>query len=233
MERSIVLLSGGLDSVVGFHLASREGEVVAALTFDYGQRAAHREIETARTLCERVGTKHVVIPLPWLANITQTALVNQEKNLPHLNEADLAVAGPAAFASAKAVWVPNRNGVFINIAAAYAEAWSCDRIVVGFNAEEAATFPDNTDEYVQAVNAALEFSTQNHPKVWAPTQNLDKAGIVNLAKETDAPIELVWPCYQGGDSLCWECESCSRFKRALLSTGNWEWYLGKTTQAAK
>jgi 7-cyano-7-deazaguanine synthase len=123
------------------------------------------------------------------------------------------------------VWVPNRNGVFINLAAAFAESLEASLIITGFNAEEAATFPDNSPQYVEAINEALSFSTQNQVQVFSPTQNLNKTEIVNLGLQLALPWELVWSCYKEGDSagrMCGECESCRRFMRATQAAGVWD-----------
>ncbi|NOZ23820.1 MAG: 7-cyano-7-deazaguanine synthase QueC [Planctomycetes bacterium] len=219
--KAIALLSGGLDSTVNFKRAVDEGHVALALTFNYGQRSAQREIEAASAIASRFGVAHKAIALPWLAEITTTALVDSGKDLPTPSDDELDTAGER---TAIAVWVPNRNGVLINIAAAHAEAMGCDSVVVGFNSEEGATFPDNTPEFVGASNGALAYSTLSKVRVVCHTIEMNKAQVVRFGREIDAPINLVWPCYEAGPGLCWKCESCRRFRRALIQTGNLEWY---------
>jgi 7-cyano-7-deazaguanine synthase len=119
--------------------------------------------------------------------------------------------------TAAAVWVPNRNGLFINVAATLCDARGWDTIVVGFNAEEAQTFPDNSAAFVQAINRALRYSTANQVRVQAPTAHLTKRQIVRLARRWKVPLDLCWPCYRGGTRLCRTCESCQRFFRAMDS----------------
>ena len=211
--RSVVLLSGGLDSTVSLMRAREEGEVVLALTFDYGQRAAEREIAAAKAMCERLGVAHRVIALPWLGEITSTALVNQSAKLPQPAAGEL--EGAKAQAAAQAVWVPNRNGLFIAIAAAFAEAMGADQIVTGFNAEEAAAFPDNSVPFVEATNAALALSTLSKVRVVSYTQELDKAEIVRLGQRLGAPLDLIWSCYTAGPQPCGVCDPCLRFQRAV------------------
>jgi len=211
---SIVLLSGGLDSTVSLGQALREGEVGLCLTFDYGQRARIREINSAAEIAGHYKLKHKVIPLPFLKEITATSLVNQEEEVPEPVEGDF--ASPERMAeAARAVWVPNRNGVFISIAACFAESLGCGRIVTGFNAEEAATFPDNSREFLLAANQALSFSTLNKVRVLSYTQMLDKVDIVRLGRRLGSPLQFIWPCYYGGDEICGRCESCRRYLRAL------------------
>ncbi|CCO07120.1 queuosine biosynthesis protein (fragment) [Desulforamulus hydrothermalis Lam5 = DSM 18033] len=161
---SVVLLSGGLDSTVNLAYALTEGSVKLALTMDYGQRAARREIKAAAALAGYYNIRHQVVELPWLAQITATSLVKEEGSLPEpaaeeLDNPDVTQK------TAAAVWVPNRNGLFINIAACFAESLNCGQVVAGFNREEAATFPDNTPEFAAAAGKALAYATANQVRV--------------------------------------------------------------------
>ena len=227
--RAVVLLSGGLDSAVALKWAIDHHQVALALTFDYGQRSALREMKAAQAMARRYGIEHQLLALDWLAEATHTALVDTAQELPHPGDLEDPRGG---MRNAAAVWVPNRNGLFVNIAASLAEARGLDLIVAGFNAEEAATFPDNSPQFVEAVNHALEWSTLRHPRLTSPTQELTKAGIVRLGREIDAPLDLVWACYEGGESYCWQCESCRRLQRALRDTGNLEWFCGANPRAS-
>ncbi|GAB6181010.1 7-cyano-7-deazaguanine synthase QueC [Desulfotomaculum defluvii] len=211
---SLVLLSGGLDSAVNLAYAQTEGDVKLALTIDYGQRAAQREIEAAINLAKFYNIPHRVIQLPWLADITKTALVNEDKKLPepetqNLDRLDLATQ------TAAAVWVPNRNGLFVNIAACFAETLNCDLVIAGFNREEAATFSDNTPEFSLAATKAMYYSTANKVKVLSYTGRLDKKEIVALGERLQLPWKLIWSCYQGTTQMCGKCESCLRMIRAF------------------
>lgn len=208
MNKSIILLSGGLDSLVSLGLKKEELNVSLALTFDYGQKSAEQEIEASEKICEYYKIEQKIIKLDWLKNITQTSLVS-DKDIPTGNELD----NPEN--SAKSVWVPNRNGLFLNIAGSFADSYGYDFILIGANKEEGQTFPDNTQEFINAINKEFEFSTQKSPKVVAPLINSDKNDIVMLALQHGVPLELTRSCYQGGAKHCGICESCSRLKHAL------------------
>jgi len=219
--RLVTLLSGGLDSVVATSSANREHEIVLALTFDYGQYAAPREIAAAQQIAQALDIEHSVIVLPWLGQITHSALVADEGQIPPA--APQSLDDPQAEAAmAQAVWVPNRNGIFLNIAAGYCEALDCAGIVCGFNAEEAESFPDNSPEFIEAAEQCFAYSTQHGLQVISPTVELTKPQIVKLGYEIGAPLHLIWSCYRGGDSHCWRCPSCVRLRRALESSGYWE-----------
>lgn len=221
ISTSVALLSSGLDSVTAVSLAREHTQVKLALVFDYGQRSAKREIEHARKICEHFGIALRVIDLGWLAGITKTSLVNTASDVPTMSLEKIAAdADPSIAAeSAKSVWVPNRNGALINIAASFAESMGCDQVIVGFNREEAVTFPDNSPDFIEAINVSLSYSTLNKVKVLAPLIGLDKKGIVRKAIESGAPLEYSWSCYQGGEVPCGVCESCVRRQRAFDEAG--------------
>jgi len=222
MRRAIVLLSGGLDSAVNLKCALDRGPVRAALTFDYGQRAGRRERAAAAAMCARLGLRHEVVKLPWLGKITRSALVRRSEPLPHPRAARL--DGDGAARSAARVWVPNRNGIFLAVAAAFAEAWGADRIVPGFNEEEAASFPDNSGAFIRASNAALRLSTRSAVRVECYTTRRSKKSILALGMRIDAPLDLVWCCYDAGERMCGRCESCLRFVRAVEAVGAGAWF---------
>jgi len=219
--RAVGLLSGGLDSTVALAMlqARERGSVVLALTFDYGQRAAAREVEAAARIAARIGVKHRSLALPFFAELSGGALLDRSLDLPRPDVAALDRGGAALVESADRVWVPNRNGVFIEVAAAFAESLGADTVVAGFNREEAATFPDNSREYLAALNGALAFSTRGRVALAAPMAELDKAGIVRAGADCGAPLDLIWPCYEGGREPCGTCESCQRLRRAAARAG--------------
>ena len=213
MSRGIILLSGGLDSLVSLGILKEKYGISLALTFDYGQKSAKKEIEMSSKICDYYKINHKVIKLDWLKEITHTALVSDD-NLPEeMNEK-----------SAKNVWVPNRNGLFLNIAGAFADGENYDYIIIGANKEEAGTFPDNTEKFIERINAEFEFSTQKHPKIIAPLINCDKNDIVRLALENKIPLQFVHSCYAQGEKHCGKCESCQRLKNALKANND-EYYI--------
>ena len=213
---SLVLLSGGLDSAHAFVRAHEETDVLFAITFDYGQRARLQEIASAKKICARFDVAHKVIEFPFFRDLTNHPLLNDQKDCPTLTNAQL--DSPLhTQKSANAVWLPNRNGIFLSLGAAMAEISLADRLYVGFNAEEGATFPDNSHAFVLAMNKALEFSTQNQVQVVAPAVKLQKSDIVRELVEHDFDLSQIWSCYLGDEKMCGRCESCLRFKRALMA----------------
>lgn len=213
-ESCIVLLSGGLDSTVNLFEARREYDIRLALTFDYGQRAAKKEVELSQKICAQIQVEHRVVSLPFFKEFTKTSLVNRDAEVPlgkNCNISDFKVS----MKTAKMVWVPNRNGIFINIASGFAEGLGASCVVVGFNAEEGATFPDNTQEFLGALDASFKYSTATQVKVKSYTTKKNKTEIVQRGMELMAPFEFMWPCYESASKHCGQCESCLRYQRAF------------------
>ncbi len=214
MKRYVVLLSAGLDSSFNLWRCRAEGEIALAITYDYGQRAATQEIKYAAKQCAELGIAHKVLALNWFADFADSALINSDLALPHGDEVDIESLDRSR-QTAQRVWVPNRNGIFLNIAAAYAEHLGAQAIVPGFNREEAATFPDNSVDFSQAINHSLSYSTATGVRVESFSSHLDKSEIVAEALKWQVRLDLVWACYFAGPEPCGNCESCQRFLRAL------------------
>lgn len=214
---AIVLLSAGLDSTTSLALAREAGiEITHAIAFDYGQKAARAEWRQAQAIAAHYQLQVQKVELPWLGALNNSTLSAQNTEaIPQVDIASLDNVMGVTLASAAKVWVPNRNGLFMNIAAVWADRFGLHEIITGFNAEEAVTFPDNTPQFAEAMTHALAFSTQVQPRVHSYVQHLNKVEIVQEALRLEVPLHLLWSCYQAGEHHCGTCESCSRLKRAL------------------
>ncbi|MGD9580005.1 MAG: 7-cyano-7-deazaguanine synthase QueC [Vampirovibrionia bacterium] len=224
-KSAVISLSGGLDSLVSLASIMESVDVKLALFFDYGQRAVKQEENAVKSISEYYNISYKTIKLDWLKDITFTSLVNKDEMLPFYDQDKLNDDISVMEASAKSVWVPNRNGVILNIAAAYADSYSFDYVVFGANKEEATTFPDNSINYVKSITDSFSFSTSNKVQVIAPLAFKTKQEIVDIASSLDVPLQLVWSCYSDMCRHCGKCESCNRLKRALIKNNKsniWE-----------
>lgn len=218
MKKSVVLLSSGLDSSVNLYEAVKDSQVVLALTFDYGQKAARRELECSAALAKEVRVLHKTIALPWFKDFNRSSLLVEDQAVPTGQQVNIQ-SHEQSLQTAKSVWVPNRNGIFLNIAAGFAEALGAEIVIPGFNAEEASTFPDNSQEFMNEMSRSLALSTANHVKVQSYTVALQKTEIVKKGESLQVPWSKIWPCYFAGEKWCGECESCLRSKRAFTAAG--------------
>ncbi len=213
MNKAIVLLSGGLDSVVSLSVIKEKCTEIIALTFNYGQKSYLAEKKAAEQVSQYYKIENKVIDLDWLSVISTSSLTTKD-TIPYISKDNLDNISIAQN-TAKSVWVPNRNGLFVNIAACFAEAYNYDTIIIGANKEEGTTFKDNTIEFVNAINTSFENSVNSKIELVAPLINMTKEEIVNIAIQKNVPLELIHSCYISEEKHCGFCESCQRLKRAL------------------
>jgi len=198
-KNSIILLSGGLDSLVSATIACQKTDPLFALTFDYGQRAARMEIRASRRICRALKIKHKVVHLPFFKDLKKLKMLSYSTR-----------ARPRHYQRMRDVWVPNRNGLFINVAACYAEYYNAEIIVTGFNRDEAREFPDNKPQFIAAINHSLMYSTLSRIKVDSYVADYTKKQIYKVGKRYKAPLQYVYSCYMGEEKMCGKCASCKK-----------------------
>lgn len=212
-NKAVILLSGGLDSVVSLAVAKDEYEISHALTFNYGQKAFEKEAGASARIAKFYKINHEIINLDWLAKISSSSL-NGNGKIPVISGNDLNNKDLTQKTS-DSVWVPNRNALFVNIAACFAEANNLQYIILGANKEEGQTFKDNSEEFVKCINLSLKNSTNNNVQLVTPLIKMNKEEIVQTGIEKNIPFEYLYSCYDNKEKHCGLCESCSRLKRAL------------------
>lgn len=204
MQKGVILLSGGLDSLISLDIAKKQIDIKLALTFNYGQKAFKDEKDASFEIANYYNVEHKIIELPFLKDLSQNALTQESNN---------------DFNNLNSVWIPNRNGLFLNIAASYCDKYDYQYIVFGANKEEGANFPDNTKEFNRVCDKFFAYSTLNKVKVFAPCIEFDKIQIVNYAIDNNVPLNLLKSCYQDsnttGKKHCSECMSCKLLYNAV------------------
>lgn len=216
MKKAIAVFSGGLDCTVASSVYAKDYEI-HAITFNYGQKAFEQELKASQHICKKMGFIHHIIDLDWLAQISTSSL-NTSEEIPEVNINDLD-DDEKSKKSASSVWVPARNTVFTSIAASFAESIGAEIIIVGWDKEEANTFPDNSKEFLESFNELFKVGSPIDIEVKAPAIDLDKDEIVELGSQVNAPMELSYSCYKGNDLHCGVCESCMRRKRGFKKAG--------------
>lgn len=208
-KTALILLSGGLDSAVS--CAKSKYEIKLGLLFDYGQTAFKMEKAAAKKISKYYNFPLKIITLDFLKEITKNGLMNSDEiyQIEDFNNKN------ELLKSMESVWVPNRNSLFINIAASYCEAFNIDKIIIGANKEEGETFKDNSTNFIKACNKLLKESSNNKIEVVAPLIDLNKTEIIKEGIKLKAPLEYIYSCYKGQEKHCGECESCLHLKNAL------------------
>jgi 7-cyano-7-deazaguanine synthase len=205
---AVVLLSGGLDSMVCAALAQEQGFRVAALTIDYNQR--HRvELDAARSIAARLEVvRHVVLPLD-LRLFGGSALTDE-----------IAVPKDGLGDDIPVTYVPARNLVFLSIALAWAEAAGSKDLFIGVNALDYSGYPDCRPEFVEGFQSLARIATKFGSEggtvtVHAPLQHLKKSEIAREAARLGLDAGQSWSCYDplADGRACGVCDSC-RLRRA-------------------
>ena len=215
-EGAVVLFSGGIDSTTALHWALGRFAPVWALVFDYGQM--HRvEVEMAKRIAYTLGIGCEVAELP-LQKLLRSALLADGRPI----AASLAESRQEA--GAPTTYVPFRNGIFLAVAAAYAESRGWRHLVAGFNAIDTPDYPDTTEAFARKMQAAINQGTaaaKGGPRfrVHAPLARLEKKEIIALGCRLGVDYSRSVSCYRGGEVPCGRCPSCDVRARAFAELG--------------
>ena len=201
-KSAVVLLSGGLDSMVCAGLAGEAGFNVLALTIDYHQR--HRiELEAAKRIAASLAVRHVVLPLD-LSVFGGSALTD-----------DIAVPKGGVGQGIPVTYVPARNTIFLSLALAWAEAAGARDLFVGVNALDYSGYPDCRPEFIAAfqelANQATKAGVEGDPfTIHAPLQHMTKADIARESARLGLDAGVSHSCYDPAPdgSACGLCDAC-------------------------
>jgi 7-cyano-7-deazaguanine synthase len=211
---AVVLLSGGLDSMVAAALAREAGFRVNALTIDYNQR--HRcELDAARQIAAALGVeRHVIMPLD-LRQFGASALTDE-----------IAVPKGGVGEAIPVTYVPARNLVFLSLTLAWAEAIGARDIFIGVNALDYSGYPDCRPEFIAGFEGLAELATKagaqgERFRIHAPLQYLGKDDIAREAYRLELDPAMSWSCYdpQTDGRACGVCDSCRLRREGFAKAG--------------
>ena len=213
-RRAIVLLSGGLDSMVSGGLAREQGFDLAALTIDYNQR--HRvELEAAKRIAAMLGVdRHVTLPLNLRA-FGGSALTD-----------DIDVPKVGVLPGIPVTYVPARNTIFLSLALGFAEATGARDIFLGVNALDYSGYPDCRPEFIAAFQHLADLATRMGVEgrgftIHAPLQHMTKADIAREAARLGLDAGMSWSCYDPtpDGKHCGLCDSCRLRAKGFQEAG--------------
>jgi len=209
-KKVVVLLSGGMDSVTAIYHSTRGHEVVGALSFHYGSKHNDREIPFAALHCKKLNVPHVVIPLAFIGEHFESALLKKGSEIPkgHYEEQTM-----------KQTVVPFRNGIMLSIAGGFAESKNAQGLVIAAHAGDHAIYPDCREAFMIAMGDALRLGTYAEVELMRPFIQTTKAQIAARGYELGVDYSQTWSCYIGGDLHCGECGTCVERREAFLLAG--------------
>lgn len=208
MKKKLIIVSGGMDSIT--LLNEYKDEIAMAVTFDYGSNHAKKEIPMAKLHCERLGIKHIVIPLAFIHEYFKSSL---------LEGADAIPEGHYAAENMKSTVVPFRNGIMLAIACGIAESNGLKEVMIANHSGDHAIYPDCRTEFIKAMSEAMKLGTYEGIAITAPYSDITKTDIARRGKEIGLDYAETWSCYKGGEKHCGKCGTCVERKEALRDAG--------------
>jgi len=207
--KTIVILSGGLDSTTLLYHYKAEGHQLHALTFNYGQRH-DRELKAAHRICEITETPQEVVDLTSLCPLFgANALTDHKVELP---------SGGYAKETIGITTVPNRNMIMLSVAIGRAISLGFDAVAFGAHGGvNDVMYPDCSQEFASAMNAVGQICDERRISVLAPFVSWEKSNIVDRGINLAVPFEHTWSCYEGNRTPCGNCGTCIDRKAAFDS----------------
>lgn len=202
--KAILIYSGGLDSTT--LLYEYKDEISLAVTFDYGAKHGAREIECAKYNCNKLGIKHLIIPLDFMGKYFRSNLLENGGEIPEGNYDE---------ENMRSTVVPFRNGIMLAIAAGLAESYDLDTVLLANHSGDHSIYPDCRPSFIDAFDSATKEGTYNGVRVVSPYCNITKRDIALRGRELGIDYSKTYSCYKGGEVHCGCCGTCRERKEAL------------------
>ena len=205
---SIIILSGGMDSVTLLHYEKER--IALAVSFDYGSNHNRREIECAAWQCEALGIEHLIIPLDFMGRYFKSSLLSGSKDIPK---------GEYDADNMKSTVVPFRNGIMLSIACGLGESRGLKHVMMANHGGDHAIYPDCRPEFTKAMSEAMRAGTYDGITLIDPFTHITKSDIAVLGKKLGIDYSHTYSCYCGEESHCGECGTCRERKKAFEDAG--------------
>jgi len=201
---SIVLVSGGMDSLVTAAIASLENEP-AFLHLNYGQRTEQRELKAFNDIADFYNVKkRLAVDVGYLKEIGGSALTDKKIAVPlRTPDSELTTGIPLTY-------VPFRNAHLLSIAVSWAEVIGAKKIYIGAVEEDSSGYPDCREVFYKAFEKVIDAGTRPETRIEiiTPLIHMKKSAIVKKGMGLNAPFHLTWSCYKDNNIACGKCDSC-------------------------
>lgn len=209
--KTLVICSGGLDSVSLAHMVAAEYELHSLLSFDYGQR--HRkELDCAAACAERLKVPHRTIDIREIGRCLSGSALTDDLDVPD---------GHYAEETMRITVVPNRNAIMLAIAFGVAAAQKVDAVATAVHGGDHFIYPDCRPGFINAFQVMQRHALEGYADItlYAPYLNIPKAGIVTDGSKHNTPFAETWSCYNGGARHCGRCGTCVERREAFHLAG--------------
>lgn len=210
-SRSIVLLSGGIDSTTAFYKALDEVPVAMAISFDYGQR--HRvELSYAHNTARRENIPHEIIDMTSIGRLLQGSALSDPDNVEVPD-------GHYAEETMKATIVPNRNTIMLSMAVGAAIGIGAGQVWAAMHAGDHPIYPDCRPEFIDKLNELIPIATESPVIIVTPFIDITKQEIIRKGFRLGVDFSRTWSCYKGGKIHCGRCGTCVERAEAFFLAG--------------
>lgn len=209
----VAIVSGGLDSVTLLHyLVKEKGSRPAVITFLYGQKH-DREVACAKMQVDLLGLEnHLVLDLNLLRPLFgSSALVAGDIGIPSVEEV---MGNPQPL-----TYVPNRNMIFLALAAAYAETYEAEVVYYGAQRHDMYGYWDTTPKFLEQLNLVYQLNRNKPIKIEAPFIEKSKTDLLSLGLNLEVDYNQTWSCYEGAYEACGRCPTCAERLKAFADLG--------------
>ena len=205
------LLSGGMDSATLLYFLKDEGHELTALSIDYGQRHRDAELDAAAAIAERAAVEILRIDISSVGRLFDESALTGDIDVPEGHYAD---------ENMKVTVVPDRNLIFLAIAAGVAVARRLDAIGYAAHRGDHTIYPDCRPEFADAAEKAIQLGNWHQLQLLRPFIDKTKTDIVTLGAPLGVPHDITWSCYQGRRGRhCGKCGTCVERKEAFAEAG--------------
>ncbi|MBQ4825036.1 7-cyano-7-deazaguanine synthase QueC [Leisingera sp. HS039] len=209
--KTIVICSGGLDSVSLAHMVADEHQLTRLVSFDYGQRHK-KELDYAAAAAVRLGVPHDIIDMRSIGAALSGSALTDDIDVPdgHYEEDSM-----------KVTVVPNRNAIMLTIAYGIAAANGDEAVATAVHGGDHFIYPDCRPAFTEAFDAMQRAALDGYADVrlYTPFVHRSKADIVTAGAKHNTPFADTWSCYKGGDKHCGRCGTCVERREAFHLAG--------------
>lgn len=209
--KTLVICSGGLDSVSLAHKVAAGHQLAGLLSFDYGQRHL-KELDSAAACAARLNVPHKIVDLTAVGAALGGSALTGDVDVPD---------GHYAEETMKVTIVPNRNAIMLAVAFGMAAAQKLDAVAAAVHGGDHFIYPDCRPDFIAAFQ-----KMQNHAldgvadiRLYTPYVTISKAGIVEDGAKHGTPFAETWSCYKGGAQHCGRCGTCVERREAFEIAG--------------
>ncbi len=211
---AVILVSGGMDSLVTAAIANEKHDNLAFLHLNYGQKTQEKELQCFHEIADHYNVPQnlrKIIDVSFLKQIGGSSLTDDNIDVKKYKGDSEEIPDS---------YVPFRNTHIVAMAVSWAEVIGAEKIYIGAVEEDSSGYPDCRPSYYKALNALIKEGTKEGViEVITPVIAMKKHEIVQRAVDLKAPIKMSWSCYDRGDKACGVCDSCALRLRGFQRAG--------------